>query len=105
MVFVDGRDLFDNAIESIPDGFLDGATSLRELSVLRQGHALGICMRVVGMVSVLGLMIQYVCVFGFFAAVYFDGRLCDGPGAVMNERDCMDDVCFFESVDCRLGVD
>ena len=26
-----------------------------------------------------------------FAAVYFDGRLCDGTGAVMNEQECM--VC------------
>ena len=103
--FVDGRWLNDNAIESIPDGFRDGATSLQKLSVLRRGHALGICVRVVGMVSVLGLMIECVCVFGFFAAVYFDGRLCDGTGAVMNERERMDDVCFFESVDCRLGVD
>ena len=23
----------------------------------------------------------------------------------MIKRDCMDDVCIFESVDCRLGVD
>ena len=105
MVFVDGRRLYNNAIESIPVGFLDGATSLQDLSVLRRGHAVGICMRVVGMVSVFGLMIECVCVFGFFAAVYFDGRLCDGAGAVMNERDCMDDVCIFESVDCRLVVD
>ena len=104
-VFVDGRDLRNNAIESIPVGFLDGATSLWKLSVLRRGHALGICMRVVGMVSVFGLMTECVRVFGFFTAVYFDGRLCDGTGAVMNERDCMDDVCIFESVDCRLGVD
>ena len=105
VVFVDVRYLHNNAIETIPVGFLDGATSLEELSVLRRGHALGICMRVVGMVSVLGLMIQCVCVFGFFAAVYFDGRLCDGPGAVMNERERMDDVCLFESVDCWFGVD
>ena len=105
VVVVDGRFLDQNAIESIPVGFLDNATSLEILSVLRRGPALGICMRVVGIVSVLGLMIPCVCVFGFFAAVYFDGRLCDGPGAVMNERDCMDDVCFFESVDYRLGVD
>ena len=46
-----------------------------------------------------------MCVFGILAAVYFDGRLCDGTGAVMNERDWMDDVGFFESVDCRVGVD
>ena len=58
MVFVDGRYLDDNAIESIPVGFLDGATSLEILSVLRRGHALVICMRVVGMVSVLGMMIE-----------------------------------------------
>ena len=60
VVFVDGRYLSNNAIESIPAGFLDGATSLQELSVLRRGHALGICMRVVGMVSVFGLMIECV---------------------------------------------
>ena len=48
VVFVDGRSLDNNAIESIPDGFLDGATSLQILSVLRRGHALMICMRVVG---------------------------------------------------------
>ena len=60
VVFVDCRDLSDNAIESIPAGFLDGATSLQELSVLRRGHALGICMRVVGMVSVLGLMLSLI---------------------------------------------
>ena len=104
-VFVDGRDFSYNAIESIPVGFLDGATSLQILSVLRRGHALGICMRVFGIVSVFGLMIESVCVFGFFAAVYFDGRLCDGTGAVMNERDCVDDVYFLESLDCRVGVD
>ena len=46
-----------------------------------------------------------MCMFGFFAAVRFDGWLCDGTGAVMDERERMDDVCFFESVDCRLGVD
>ena len=46
-----------------------------------------------------------MCVFGFFGAVHFDGRLCDGTGAVMNERVRVDDVCFFESVDCRFGVD
>ena len=46
-----------------------------------------------------------MCVFEFFAAVYFDGRLCDGTGAVMNEPDCVDDVCIFDSVDCRVGVD
>ena len=105
MVFVDGRSLQYNAIESIPVGFLDGATSLKDLSVLRRGPALGTCVRVVGIVSVLELMIECVCVFGFFAAVYFVGRLCDGPGAVMSERDFMGDVCIFESVDCRLGVD
>ena len=60
VVFVDGRYLGGNAIESIPVGFLDGATSLQRLSVLRRGHALGICMRVVGMVSVFGLMIECV---------------------------------------------
>ena len=61
-LFVDGRELDYNAIESIPVGFLDGATSLERLSVLCRGHALGICMRVVGMVSVLRLMIVCVCV-------------------------------------------
>ena len=99
MVFVDGRGLFNNAIESIPVGFLDGATSLQELSVLRRGHALGICMRVVGIDD------RMCACLGFCGAVYFDVRLCDGTGAVMNERDCMDDVCIFESVDCELGVD
>ena len=43
-------------------------------------------------------------VFGFFAALYFDGRLCDGLGAVVNEPDCVDDVCFFESVNFWVGV-
>ena len=94
VVFVDGRYLDNNAIESIPVGFLDGATSLEDLSVMRRGYALGICMLVVGMVSVFELMIECVCVFGFFGAVYFNGRLCDGTGAVMNERDCMVDVGF-----------
>ena len=56
--FVDGRYLYNIAIESIPDGFLDGATRLRILSVLRRGHALGIFMGVVRMVSVFGLMIE-----------------------------------------------
>ena len=42
VVFVVGRWLYNNAIESIPVGFLDNATSLQELSVLRRGHALGI---------------------------------------------------------------
>ena len=65
VVFVDGRSLRDNAIESIPVGFLDGATSLEILSVLRRGHALGICVRVVGMVSVFGLMIECALVWGF----------------------------------------
>ena len=45
-------------------------------------------------------------VFGFIAAVCFDERLlCDGAGDVMNERERMVDDGFFESVDCRLGVD
>ena len=35
--FVDGRYLHDNAIESIPQGFLDGATSLKYLSVFAEG--------------------------------------------------------------------
>ena len=70
MVFVDGRSLENNAIESIPVGFLDGATSLQELSVLRRGHALGICMRVVGMVSVFGLMIECVYVLYFCCGVF-----------------------------------
>ena len=39
VVSVDGRSLRDSAIESIPVGFLDGATSLQELSVLRRGRA------------------------------------------------------------------
>ena len=65
MVFVDGRYLHNNAIETIPVGFLDGASSLQYLSVLRRGHALGICMRVVGMVSVFGLMIECVRVWVF----------------------------------------
>ena len=68
--FVDGRDLSNTAIESIPVGFLDGATSLQELSVLRRGHALGICMRVVGMVSVFGLMIECVRVWVFCCGVF-----------------------------------
>ena len=75
----DGRDLADNAIESIPAGFLDGATSLQSLSVLRRGHALGICMRVVRMVSVLGLKTQNSCVSGL-AAVYCDEPMCDMTG-------------------------
>ena len=33
-----------------------------------------------------------------FAAVYFDGRLCDGTGAVMNERERM--VCVGFIRDC-----
>ena len=70
MGFVDGRDLSSNAIESIPVGFLDGATSLEILSVLRRGHALGICMRVVGMVSVLGLMIECARVWFFCCGVF-----------------------------------
>ena len=65
MVFVDGRYLSNNAIESIPVGFLDGATSLQELSVLWRGHALGICVRVVMMVSVFGLMIECARVWFF----------------------------------------
>ena len=68
--FVDGRDLGNNAIESIPVGFLDGATSLEHLSVLRRGHALGMCMRVVGMVSVFGLMIECVRIWLFCCGVF-----------------------------------
>ena len=70
VVFVDGRDLSKNAIELIPVGFLDGATSLVYLSVLRRGHALGICMRVVGMVSVLGLMIESDCFWFLLCGVF-----------------------------------
>ena len=69
-IFVHGRYLYDNAIETIPDRFLDGAASLQILSVLRRGHALGICVRVVGMVSVLELMIEsdgfWFLLFGVF---------------------------------------
>ena len=39
-------------------------------------------------------------VFGCFAAVYFDERMCDGTGAVMSERKRMVEVGFVESVDC-----
>ena len=70
VVFVDGRSLSSNAIESIPQGFLDGATSLRRLSVLRRGLALGLCMRVVGMVSVFGLMIECALVWVFLCGVF-----------------------------------
>ena len=70
VVFVDGRKLHNNAIESIPVGFLDGATSLQYLSVLRRGHALGICMRVVGVVSVFGLMIECARVWVFCCVVF-----------------------------------
>ena len=70
VVSVDGRWLHNNAIESIPVGFLDGATSLQRLSVLRRGHALGICMRVVGMVSVFGLMIECVRVWFFSCGAF-----------------------------------
>ena len=70
VVFVDGRSLDNNAIESIPVGFLDGATSLESLCVLRRGHALVICMRVVGMVSVFGLMIECVRVWVFCCGVF-----------------------------------
>ena len=70
VVFVEGRDLFGNAIESIPEGFLDGATWLQYLSVLRRGHALGMCMRVVGMVSVFGLMIECARVWVFCCGVF-----------------------------------
>ena len=69
-VFVDGRSLEFNAIESIPVGFLDGATSLQSLSVLRRGHAVGICMRVVGIVSVFGLIIEYVRVWVFWCGAF-----------------------------------
>ena len=41
----------------------------------------------------------------FCDAVYFDGRLCDGPGAVMNERERMDDVGFYEIVFRLVGMD
>ena len=70
MVFVDERELSNNAIESIPVGFLDGATSLGYVSVLRRGRAVGICMRVVGMVSVLGLMIECVRVWFLWCGVF-----------------------------------
>ena len=68
--FLDGRSLYNNAIESIPVGFLDGATSLRYLSVMRRGHALGICMRVVGMVSVFRLLIECLLIWVFWCGVF-----------------------------------
>ena len=71
VVFVDGRYLDNNAIDTIPQGFLDGATSLRELSVMRRGRGLGICMRVVGMVSVFGLMIECARVWVFCCDVFW----------------------------------
>ena len=70
VVIVRDRYLTYNAIESVPDGFLDGATSNWELSGLWWGHALGICMRVVGLLSVLGLMIECALVWVFFCDVY-----------------------------------
>ena len=70
VVFVGGRYLENNAIETFPAGFLDHATSLEILSVLRRGHAFGICMRVVGIVSVLELMIECMRVWYFCCGVF-----------------------------------
>ena len=42
----------------------------------------------------------------FCGAVYFDGRLCVGTGAVMNERERTDGFgFFFEIVGDRVGKD
>ena len=46
-----------------------------------------------------------MCLCLVFAAVYFDERLCDGTGAVMNDRERVFDVGFLEIVSGRFGMD